>query len=70
MTPIIYQRKIMNKINSLKKFVADHKVGIAIAVTAVTTATICIALNQTAVKQWNNFLQENDLFDKFYYEED
>lgn len=45
-----------------KKFVAKHKV--ALAVTA--TATICIAVQIKAANNWNNFLRAEGLFDKFY----
>lgn len=50
------------KLTSVKKFVVNHKVAIAITVTAVT----CIALNKSALRQHNDFLKEHGLFDAFY----
>lgn len=49
-----------------KKFVSDHKVGIAVVTTAAVTTAVMIKLNRTAVGQWNDFLTEHDLMDKFY----
>lgn len=51
--------------NSAKKFVADHKVGIAIATTAVTTFVACAAVSRVAVAQREDFLQEKGLLDEF-----
>lgn len=45
-----------------KKFVADHKVAIAVTATAVT----CLAINRLALKQHNEFLKEHDLYDSYY----
>lgn len=56
----------MNKIRAAKKFVADHKV--AIAVTA--TALVCLKLNRMALADHDNFLKEHDLYEKFYTAED
>lgn len=47
---------------SVKKFVNNHKTGIAVA----TTATLCLALEMHVVRLHNDFLKEHDLFDKFY----
>ena len=53
----------MNKtLATAKKFVADHKVAIAVT---VTTAA-CLTLNRIALKQHNDFLKENGLYDAFY----
>jgi len=66
----------MNKLtqtkNSLKKFVADHKVGIAIAVTATTTFVGCAAMSRAAVAQREDFLKEKGLLEEFnaQFEED
>lgn len=48
------------------KFVANHKVAIAV----VATTVVCIALNKTALKQHDNFLKEHGLFDEYYALED
>ncbi len=56
----------MNKIkkvtNSSKKFVNDHKVGIAITVTAVS----CLILNRFALRGHDDFLKAKGLYDEFY----
>lgn len=58
--------------NSVKKFVADHKVGIAVTVTAVTTFVGCAAMSRAAVAQREDFLKEKGLLDEFnaQFEED
>lgn len=45
-----------------KKFVEDHKVGIAVTVTSVCW----IAINRGAVKEHDDFLREKGLYDEFY----
>ena len=66
----------MNKLtqtkNSVKKFVADHKVGIAVAVTATITTVGCAALSRVAVAQREDFLAEKGLLEEFnaQFEED
>lgn len=45
-----------------KQFVIDHKVAIAVTATTV----VCLALNKMALKDHDNFLKENDLYDAFY----
>jgi hypothetical protein len=51
--------------SSAKKFAADHKVGIAIATTAVTTFVACAAISRSAVAQREDFLREKGLLDEF-----
>lgn len=51
--------------SSAKKFVADHKVGIAITATAVTTFMACAAISRSAVAQREDFLKEKGLLDEF-----
>lgn len=53
---------IKKAVASSKKFVADHKVAIAVTVTAVT----CLAINRAALRQHNDFLKEHDLYDSYY----
>lgn len=50
---------------SAEKFVADHKVGIAVVVTAVTTFYACAAVSRSAVAQREDFLKEKGLLDEF-----
>lgn len=50
---------------SAEKFVADHKVGIAVAITAVTTFYGCAAISRSAVAQREDFLKEKGLLDEF-----
>ena len=56
----------MKKIAFLKKFVSDHRVAIAIGV----TATVFVALMLRNSTQLNAFLKEHDLFDVYYAIED
>jgi hypothetical protein len=55
----------MNKIKKVAKapvnFVVRHKV----AVTAVTTAAICIAINRNAISNYNEFLEAKGLTEEF-----
>jgi len=55
-----------NKIAAAKKFIADHKVAIAITGTAAS----CLYLNRVALRQHDDFLKEHDLYDEFYNAED
>lgn len=50
---------------SFEKFVADHKVGIAITATAITTFVGCAAISRSAVAQREDFLKEKGLLDEF-----
>lgn len=50
---------------SVEKFVTDHKVGIAIATTAVTTFVGCAAISRSAIAQREDFLKEKGLLDEF-----
>lgn len=54
---------IKSKAVATKKFVAAHKV--AIAVTA--TSAFWIAVNRSSLEQFNVFLKENGLYEKFYF---
>lgn len=53
------------KLISVKKFVANHKVAIAITATAVT----CLALNKRNIKMYDEFLHKHGLLEKFYADE-
>lgn len=56
----------MNHIKSVarstRKFVADHKVGLAV----VVTTFVCVAINREAIREHNDFLKEHNLYEKFY----
>lgn len=59
------------KIDSLKNHVAknrEHLVGLAIAggVAIATMGAMVIAVQHNALMEHNEFLKENDLFDKYY----
>lgn len=66
----------MNKLtqtkNSVKKFVADHKVGITFVTTTVITTALCAKMSRLAVAQREDFLKEKGLLDEFnaQFEED
>lgn len=53
---------IVAESNPVKKFVKKHKVAISVTV----TASICLALNRLALRDHNDFLKENNLYDAFY----
>lgn len=53
---------VKTKAVAAKKFVEDHKTKIAV----VATAAPLLALVVRNQKVFNEFLKENDLFDKFY----
>lgn len=56
----------MNKLKkvtaSSKKFVAKHRVAIAVAATTVVLAKV----NRMALKQHDDFLREHGLYDEYY----
>lgn len=57
-----------DKINSARNFVSRHKTQMLTAGLLVTTS---VALAQHAgIKELNQFLKDNDLFDKYYALED
>jgi hypothetical protein len=61
------KEKTMNaKLASAKNFVVRHKTAIAVT----TTVVVMFAINRAALKQHDDFLKENDLYDKFYTLED
>lgn len=66
MRPIERNTNMIKTLRSTKKFVANHKVAVAITVTALT----CLALNKSALKQHDKFLKEHGLLEKFYHPED
>lgn len=60
----------MNTIKNIpvrtKNFVVRHKTGFAVIATAFT----CIAINRSAVKEYNAFLEKKGLLDEYYSFED
>lgn len=56
------------KLVSVKKFYAENRTIIGFGV--VTTLVAAVATQQIALKQHNNFLKENDLYDTYYAMED
>lgn len=55
-----------DKIIAAKKHVFRNRAKYAVA----GTLAVCVTIQYKAATQWNNFLKANDLFDKFYQEED
>ncbi|QPL14686.1 hypothetical protein SEA_SCHWARTZ33_41 [Gordonia phage Schwartz33] len=53
------------KIIAAKKHVYRNRAKYA----AAATLTVCVTVQIKAAGQWNKFLVENGLFDKFYEEE-
>lgn len=49
-----------------KEFVSDHKVAIVATVAVVATAALSIAVQRSAIKDWNEFLEQEGLIEKFY----
>lgn len=56
------EQKMNKTVATAKKFVAKHKVAIAVTI----TTAVCVTVNQIAMKQHNDFLKEHDLYDTFY----
>lgn len=54
--------KLANAVVSTRNFVVKHKTAIAVAATAAT----CIAVHVAVVKDYNEFLKEHNLFDKYF----
>ncbi|QAU06744.1 hypothetical protein SEA_AFLAC_39 [Gordonia phage Aflac] len=54
------------KLIAAKNHVHRNRAKYAVA----ATLTACVAVQYKAATQWNNFLKENDLFEKFYQEQD
>lgn len=51
-----------SKLASAKNFVARHKVAIAASAVGITI----IALQHKGIQSLNEFLKENDLYEKYY----
>ncbi|QAU06271.1 hypothetical protein SEA_RICKMORE_37 [Gordonia phage Rickmore] len=54
------------KLITAKNHVLRNRAKYAVA----ATVTVCVAVQYKAASQWNEFLKENDLFEKFYQEQD
>lgn len=54
--------KLNSKTTTAVATVKKHRAKIAV----VTTLGVVIYIDRARVKQWNQFLLENDLYDKFY----
>ena len=61
-TPSTKGKTMEKKTDSVKKFVAKHRVAIAVTATATLAAVAHIAI----IKQHNDFLEEHDLLDEYY----
>jgi len=53
--------KIKKAAKASKNFVQDHKMGLAITATAV----VGVMINRSNMKTYTDFLEENDLTEKF-----
>lgn len=53
---------MLDKAKTTKKFVAKHRVAIAV----VGTAAVCLYLNRRALAMHDEFLKEHNLFTEFY----
>lgn len=60
---------VKNALERTKQFVSDHKVAIAIGVATIATAMVCIKIQRSAIVDWNNFLEQEGLIEKFYHPE-
>jgi hypothetical protein len=49
-----------------QKFVADHKVAIAVVTTAAATSAVWFKTTAGAVRQFNEFLDEKGLLEEFH----
>lgn len=54
--------KLSSSVDRTADFCRRHRTVITIAATAV----VCYKVHASAVEGWNEFLEENDLTDKFY----
>lgn len=52
----------MNKLSTAKKFVARHRVAIAVTGTAI----ICLSLHRHSMQSFDAFLDEKGLTEEFY----
>lgn len=60
----------MNKIKSAaastKKFVHEHRVAIAVTITAISTTAVALVWNHEALREHDEFLESKGLIDEFY----
>ena len=52
--------------SSVEKFVADHKVGIAITTTAAISLAVGAKMCRIVVEERDDFLKEHNLLETFY----
>lgn len=56
---------IQKTTTSVRKFVADHKVGLSVVATAVITTAACAKLSRIATEHYDNFIEEHGLTEAF-----
>lgn len=54
--------KTASKINTTAALIKKHRAKVAV----VTTLGVVLYIDRARVKEWNQFLLENNLFDQFY----
>lgn len=59
------QNPLHNVVARTQEFVADHKVAIAVTITAVTTTVVMAKLRGGALKDHFEFLDERGLTDEY-----
>lgn len=59
----------MTKKEQFKLFIEEHKVGLAVMGTVVACGVTTLFILRTQAVQINTFLKEENLFDKYYFEE-
>jgi hypothetical protein len=58
--------KLQTATTSAKNYVRKHRVAVAV----VATTVVCGAINRAALKQHNEFLKEEGLYEEFYTPEE
>lgn len=56
----------LNLFDQAKKFISDNRTTLAILAATAITGTVCIAVQRSAIKDWNNFLTAKGLIEEYY----
>lgn len=62
------KEKLVTKKEQLKLFIEEHKTGLAVMGTVVACGIATLFILRVQAVQINNFLKEENLFDKYYFE--
>lgn len=55
-----------NKLNSIKEHVNNHRTAYAATAASLATASVAVVIGLRVGKEWNEFLEEQGVYDAFH----